>query len=279
MKKIIITAPTSIVAKNFINSVKKKYEIHTVGRRNSEVIYDFGSDEDLVLPIMADTVIHFAAVMESNNDKMIEDMINVNVRGLLKLLESAKKSGTKHIIYISSINAKIKKNSPYYTYYGLLKKQGEEIAELYCKDNNLDLCIVRPSQIIGPDIEFSKVQKLFYSILYNSINGKDITIYGKNDALRNYIYSENLYNLLQYVIDNHITGEWDAIGKNYKISDVANMAIKKTKSKSKIVYLENKPDLEDNDFSSNINGFEKLPVGEFIDLSQAIDIIINEMER
>ena len=37
-KKIIITAPTSVIAENFIKYLNNKYDLVTVGRRNSDII-------------------------------------------------------------------------------------------------------------------------------------------------------------------------------------------------------------------------------------------------
>ena len=65
-KKIIITAPTSVIAENFIKYLNNKYDLVTVGRRNSDIIFDFAKDEQLYIPDGADAVIHFAGMMYAN---------------------------------------------------------------------------------------------------------------------------------------------------------------------------------------------------------------------
>ena len=131
-------------------------------------------------------MIHFAGMMYANNLKEICEMINVNIAGLIKVCAAAKHYRTKQIIYISSINATLFEKSLYYGYYSLTKKQGEELAALYCKKEGLRLCIIRPSQIFGPDPAYGKVQPLLYLMIKSALGNKPITIYGNKDVLRNY---------------------------------------------------------------------------------------------
>ena len=56
-KKIIITAPTSVVARNYIKYLDNRYDLVTVGRKNSDIIFDFAKDEQLCIPDGADAVI------------------------------------------------------------------------------------------------------------------------------------------------------------------------------------------------------------------------------
>jgi nucleoside-diphosphate-sugar epimerase len=51
--------------------------------------------------------------------------------------------------------------SPFYSSYALTKKQGDELAESYCRANKIPLTILRPSQIYGDSDSFAKHQPFF----------------------------------------------------------------------------------------------------------------------
>ena len=269
-EKIVVTAPTSILAKNFIRSTEDQYDIITLGRRESDIRYDFCNREKLSLPEGVSSIVHFAGILRDVDDKEILNMVDVNVRGILEICKAAKESKIGHVINVSSINATLSKESPHYGYYSLTKRQGEEIANLFCKIKNIRLCNIRPSQVFGCDKDYSKRQPLFYLMINNAKSGKDICIYGKNDAIRNYIYSDNLFNLIKKVIEEKHEGTIDAIDEhNYKLSDVAKMIINAYKCKSKIRFLQDKPDLNDNGFYTDRNFFMEWNI-PFVDLSDAI---------
>lgn len=269
-KKIVITAPTSVVARNFINYIGDEYDVITLGRRNSDISYDFSSRESLVLPEGVLSIINFAGVLRDDTDDDILNMIDVNVRGVLTICIAAKKYNVDQVINISSVNATLSTDSRYYGNYSLTKKQGEEISELYCKKNGIKLCNIRPSQIFGCDKDYSKVQPLLYSIFHNAAAGNDIYFFGKNDAVRNYTYSDNLFRLIQKAIEIRASGIVNAFNsKNFNLSTVAQMAINSSNSESKIKFLSDKTDIEDNPFFSEHDFYKEWGI-EYIEFECAV---------
>lgn len=273
MKKIIVTAPTSAVAKGFIKFSEQDYEIITVGRRESDITFDFLEDTVPQLPSGADSIVHFAGVTIAGSDKDLLQMTHTNVLGVLKLCSAAKMCGVKQIIYISSIFATLEPDSPYYNFYSLTKKQGEELARLYCSKNNIPLCIIRPSQIFGTDTALGKMQRLIYTMFKNAAEGKPITIYGEKDALRNYIYADNVYSLICSAIELCAVETIDAIDqKNYRLSELAKLIISAFESKSSIEFLPERPDVEDNGFFARTDYFNKWNI-PFISFEEAVQRI------
>lgn len=269
-KKIIITAPTSIVARNYIKYLDNRVDLITVGRQNSDIIFDFAKDKQLHIPDGSDAIIHFAGMLFADNPAEICEMINTNVAGLIKVCEAAKRNGVKQIIYISSISATLPKNSLYYGYYSLTKKQGEEMADLYCKKEGLKLCIIRPSQIFGSDLDYGRAQPLLYLMIKNAMENKPVTIYGRKDALRNYIYAENLFRIIDEAVERQSMDVIDVISpENISLTDTAKAIIDISGSTSEIVFIKNKPDLEDNDFYTDFNCFEKWNV-PFISFEEGV---------
>lgn len=276
-KKIIITAPTSVVARNYIKYLDNRYDLVTVGRKNSDIIFDFAKDEQLCIPDGADAVIHFAGVMRANTPEEICEMVNTNIAGLIKVCAAAKRSKAKQIIYISSINATLLKSSPYYGYYSLTKKQGEELAALYCRKEGLRLCIIRPSQIFGSDPDYGKTQPLLYLMIKNALENKAITIYGNKDVLRNYIYADNLFRIIDEAVERQSDDIINAISsENISLSNAAKVIIDIMGSSSEIVFQKDKSDMEDNAFYTDLNYFKKWNV-PFMPFEDAMEKMVERL--
>lgn len=277
MKKIIVTAPTSTVASAFIKYASDNYSITTVGRRKSQIYFDFASDKELTLPQHADAIIHFASVLYARTDEEILDMINTNVRGLVRLCIAAKQNGIKQLVYISSISTKLKEDSEYYGFYSLTKRHAEETARLYCKKNQIKLCIIRPSQIFGNEEGYARHQSLLYMMIRNAAENKPIFIYGTHDALRNYIYVDNLLRIISKAIDLCSDEDIDVLDpRNYTLSEAAAIIINKFHSKSEIIFMKNRPDISDNPFYGSDNYFEKWGI-EFTDFDRGVEMIRRAM--
>ena len=148
-RKLLVSAPTSAVGGNFIKYLGDRHKIVTVGRRESDIIFDFAKDTDLKLPGDIDAIVHFAAALDSSSDAAIMEMIQTNIAGVLKVCIAAKRYGVGLVVCISSIFAVYPETSEFYNFYSLTKKQMEEAAKLYCKKNNIRLCIIRPEQVFG----------------------------------------------------------------------------------------------------------------------------------
>lgn len=274
-QRVAIIAPTSVVARNYIAHVGNKYDILTVGRRDSNIIFDLARDENLILPKGIDVVINFAGVLHADSDDEIQNMVATNVLAMIKICEAARKVGVRHIILISTINAVLSETSYYYGYYALTKRQGEELACLYCKKMGIKLCIIRPSQIFGPDPGYGKIQALFYTMIKNALRHQPIFIYGSHDAERNYIFSGNLFCVIDEAIDRESEDFIEVISpENVTLSEVARTIVKMIGSSSEISFQKDKQDIKDNAFFAEINIFEKwslpyIPFGE--SLRQTID--------
>ncbi len=245
-RKLLVSAPTSAVGGNFIKYLGDRYKVVTVGRRESDIIFDFARDTNLKIPGDIDAIVHFAAASDSSSDAAIMEMIQTNIAGVLKVCMAAKRYGVGFVVCISSISAAYPETSEFYSFYSLTKKQMEETAKLYCKKNNIKLCIIRPGQIFGEGYGYEKNQPMLYTMIRNAMENKQISIYGTHDAIRNYIFADNLFKLVEEVIERQAEEMIDAIDpQNYRLSEVAEIIIDKFKSSSEIVFCEEKPDIQD----------------------------------
>lgn len=277
-RKIAVVAPTSVVARNYISYLGDKYDVLTVGRRNSDIIFDLARDDTLELPQGLNTVINFAGVLHADFAGEICNMVDVNVSAMLKICEAASHSGVDHLILISSISATLTENSLYYGYYSLTKKQGEELASFYCKKMGLKLCIIRPSQIFGADQGYGKTQPLLYLMIKNALENKPITIYGNCDAKRNYIFSDNLFQVIDEAVEREFKGTIDVVSPdNFTLSETAKIIARVAGSSSQVAFLKDKQDMEDNAFYASKNVFKEWEL-PFVSFEDAINRTVEAMK-
>jgi len=120
-----------------------------------------------------DVIIHLAACSDESDFQ--SELLSNNVIGLKVLLDEAIKQNIKKIIFASSIQTvDFTQKDKYYTindrspfnYYGLSKVWGENLLELFSKQNNISVIIARLGWFIRSEKEFKEA--------CSSPNGKDL---------------------------------------------------------------------------------------------------------
>lgn len=118
----------------------------------------------------ADTIIH---LMDKSRAQKVgrRRMKKINIAGTRNLLMAAKKNNIKRFIFLStyaiygktkSFPLKEEDRKKPYTAYGKDKLKTEILCEAFAKKNNMNLTVIRPSVIAGPDIKNSSVLITLY---------------------------------------------------------------------------------------------------------------------
>lgn len=264
MKHIAIAGSTSNLTRYLLKDIEQKYRVTLIGRKNADIIWDLAENKyDIALPSDIDVLICIASAIKTTDDYEINNLMQVNVQGMLNLCIAAKRNNIKYIIYISSIYALLTIDDFYYNFYSMSKRHAEECLELYCKTNNLRLCILRPSQIYGDDDMICENQKLLYTMIRSARNNQDITIYGKNDALKNFIYVEDVVRVIVRTVESEIQGKYNVIClQNYRLSQIAKAINKIWGGKGSVIFLPEKGNIADNSFSDEGTIFRLLELPE-----------------
>lgn len=268
MKKIAVVGGASSLAKYLIPVLSKKNEVISLGRKDCDVYCDLQKDlETIIIPENTDVVVHIAAGFKGKTDEDIIQTEEINALGTLKICMAAKKTNVKHLILISSQYVKLEEDFLYYGIYSLSKRHSEELATYYCKQNNLPLTILRPSQLYDAKDEYRKSQPLIYLMTDKAQKGENIEIYGNNDALRNYIYVEDLAEIISRTIDLGIEGIYSCnFPKDYKLSKIAKVAQSAFNNGGEIVFLKDKQNIPDNVFDNKTDLYEKINFYPHIDI-------------
>lgn len=91
------------------------------------------------------------------------------------------------------------------------KKHAGELAEYYCRLYQVALTILKSSQIYGDSDNFKKRQPFLYQLIDDAQSGRDISIFGSHDPLRNHIHSADLVEIINRVVEKSIEGVYSCI--------------------------------------------------------------------
>ena len=249
--KILLVGAGSALATSLLPILRQHAEVVTAGRSEQDVHIDLGSvPEDMAVPPGCDVLINLAAFMGSKTPQDIVRAQEINVLGPLQLARVAAKAGIGKFVQISSIYATLPPHSPFFSAYALTKRHGDEALDCLCSALNLPLLCLRPSPLYGDDMAFSKNQPFLYGLIDKAQQHQQITLYGRHDALRNFLHADDLARTLMAALHKDVRGIYACTHpNNVRFSDIADAAVAAFSSRSQIVRLSDKPDVPDNGFS------------------------------
>ena len=169
-----------------------------------------------------DVVIHLAArvhVMNERADDPLTEFRQVNVFGTERLARSAVASGVRRLVYVSSIKVNGEQTAENETFsesdvphpqdpYGISKWEAERILSQIAEETGLEVVIVRPPLVYGPEVKGNFAQML-------RVLDKGIPLpLASVRNLRSLVYVENLADAL-IACASHPA----AAGQTYLVSD------------------------------------------------------------
>jgi nucleoside-diphosphate-sugar epimerase len=258
--RVLLVGSSSSVGEALIPELRKFSEVIAAGKRNAQIPMDLRDPlEKIDVPDNVDVLILAAAHFGGREPIEILECEGVNVLGTLKLCCAAHQKGVKHIVLISSMSAVLKESSRYYNIYALSKKHAEDVVSFFCSTNPLAFTVLRPSQIFGNSDSFRKHQPLIYNMADQAERDQDITIYGSNDALRNYIHIDDLTRIIAEVIQKRVVGTYSCTyPSDYAYSQIAKAAQAAFSSNGSVLFLKDKPDIPDNIFENDDSLYRKI---------------------
>jgi nucleoside-diphosphate-sugar epimerase len=276
-KTIIVIGANSALADEVIPVLSKDNTVITAGRKNCDIYCDI--TKKVELPAGTDIIINFAAAFGGESDKDIKLAYETNCIGILNICMAAKDVKAERLISISSLSAEHNTKSSYYSIYAITKRQEDELAEFYCNLNKIPLTILRPSQIYGENRRFAAHQPFFYHIINKAHKGQDIEIYGKNDALRNYIHAHDLAVMIKKVITKQVNGTYSCLyPTDVTFSQISKVAQQVFNRGGQVIFLKDKPDIPDNIFKKDLTLYKKLGYYPKVSLEEGLERIKKHRE-
>ena len=209
------------------------------------------TDRDAVAKAVegVDYVFHLAALV-SVPESMAKpgECVDINVHGLLNVLEASAAAGVKKLVFASSAaiygdNPTVPKlesmlpepKSP----YAITKLDGEYYLDLFNRGRGLETAAIRFFNVFGPRQDpkgaYAAAVPIF---IEKALKGEDITVYGDGEQTRDFIYVKDIVGALSFAVETPgVTGVFNAgYGGQMTINDLANKIIASAGSDTKVLH-------------------------------------------
>lgn len=307
---ILVTGGCGFIGSNFINYMLKTHndiniynldcmnycasESNVLLNQNYKLIKGNITSKDLVLHILKEyeinAIVHFAA--QSHVDNSFDNSLQYttdNVYGTHVLLQASKEYGQlKKFLHFSTdeVYGEVDLEHPGCHEKSLLnptnpyaatKAAAEFLVRSYYHSFKLPVVIVRCNNVYGLNQYPEKLIPKFIKLLKE---GKKLTIHGKGDTRRNFIWAEDVAIATECIFYKGEINEVYNIGtsQEYSVLDVAKLLVEKmTIDKmldNHVLYVEDRPF---NDFRYSVDNTRLKELGwneEFTDFNKNIDILI-----
>lgn len=205
MTKALITGGCGFIGRHLARELMKNgIDIHILDNKNdTELMEELGCeltimdimdvDYDIILPDI-DIVFHLAGLLGTSElfDR-IELAEIINVEGTLRLLEGMRKNGVPKIVYMSKPN--IWKHNP----YTITKENCERWLEMYREVYGIDVVIVCPYNVYGPEEHLEEYRKAVPYFIIAALNNDVIEIWGSGESTMDLIYVEDSAKVLHAI--------------------------------------------------------------------------------
>ena len=241
---------------HIIDNLRSGFEKNIVGFNN--IIFHKGSitDKDFVNKVLKNTtyVFHLAALISVPESlEKPEECLDINVKGLLNVLDAAKNHKVKKVVHSSSaaiygddprlpkdISMKPKPQTP----YGITKLDGEYYLQMYYEQYGLPTTSLRYFNVFGPRQDpKSQYAAAIPIFVFKALKNEPIIIYGDGEQTRDFVYVKDVVNANVLAAKNeNVIGVFNVANeKAITINELAKLIVKTTNSKSEIIYQPTRP--------------------------------------
>jgi UDP-glucose 4-epimerase len=266
--KILVTGGSGFIGSHIVEHYQDKAEeirvldnLRTGYRKNLEglkcsFIEGSVTDRETVTRAVdgVDYIFHMAALV-SVPESMAKpaECVDINVHGLLNVLEAAAAAGVKKLVFASSAaiygdNPSVPKletmlpepKSP----YAITKLDGEFYLDLFNRERGLETAAIRFFNVFGPRQDpkgaYAAAVPIF---IEKALKGEDITVHGDGEQTRDFIYVKDIVGALSFAAETPgVTGVFNAgYGGQMTINDLANMIIAASGSNAKVLHGPERP--------------------------------------
>jgi len=180
------------------------------------------------------------------------ETVDINVKGLLNVLDAASRHSVKKVIHASSAavygdNPTVPKTecmlpepkSP----YAITKLDGEYYLNLHHRPGILATCSFRFFNVFGPRQDPNGAYAAAVPIfIERALRGEEITVFGDGEQTRDFIYVKDIVSALVFGAEKSLSGTFNVgYGCQMTINDLAGRIISLTASPSEIRHLAERP--------------------------------------
>ena len=277
--RILITGGAGFIGSHIAEHFNGKAEIRVLDNLRSGYLHNLeGLDVEFIKGDVRDRaavakavegcdyVFHLAAMISVPESMFkMEECVDINVNGLLTVLEESAKAGVKKLCF--STSAAIYGDNPVVpkvetmipepkSPYAITKLDGEYYCNIFTQTGKLKTACLRYFNVFGPRQDPKSAYAAAVPIFTaKAIANEDITIFGDGEQTRDFIYVKDIVEANVFMATHDFTGVYNiAYGGRITINDLVKQIMEVTHSKSLVLHLEERP----GDVKHSMAGIEKL---------------------
>lgn len=214
-KNVFITGGNGFIGSNLARLlIKKNYNVNLLARKNSNLwrlkeinkdvkihqceIEDIENLKKIITKLKPKYIIHLASYGNSSSENNLKKMIDVNILGLVNLLEASKKINYKKLIICGSSSEYGFKKKPIAetdfldpnSYYSATKGSATLIAQSYALEENKPIVILRPFSVYGP---FEENNRFIPTIIKKAVSNEKVLV-TKEEVKRDFVFIDDVVN-------------------------------------------------------------------------------------
>ncbi|MFX1557121.1 MAG: NAD-dependent epimerase/dehydratase family protein [Promethearchaeota archaeon] len=253
MRRILVIGAAGQIGSELVPALREKYgndNVIATGRKtplpeiikeNGPVIYLDVLDKDAFSKAMyeyeIDTIFHMASILSATGEKMPNTAWDINMNGLINVLEIGRKYEVDRIIWPSSIASfgpsTPRDNTPNdtllqpTTMYGITKVAGELLVEYYFKKYRLDTRSMRlPGIISSETLPGGGTTDYAVEIFYEAIKNKHYKCFLREDTVLPMMYmsdcNKSMIDLLEADVSKLKRHVYNITGMSFSAGELAN---------------------------------------------------------
>jgi len=270
--KTLIIGGTSVIGRALEERLQSLGPVHTAGRVGADITIDL-SDPHVVLDLdeQFDVVVHAAADFGGDGD---EDLIRaemVNTLGSLKACQLAHRTKASQFVFLSTTSSSYVSGDSHYGIYSISKRHAEELVTYYCSLHGIPYVILRPTQVVDAPGACRCHQRFFYMVADFARENREVMIFGGHDAVRNYLFLDDLVEVVFRAIERTAVGIYTCAHPNWvRLSEVIEAAFSANGRAPRIKWMPDKPDIADLPITKDDTLYDLIEYVPQVDIGEAM---------
>lgn len=278
-----------VLVDNFLTGRKENVPQHDRCRFIKGNINTYNDIAPVFLAFRFDYVFHYAAVVGVKRTLENPVMVLDDIQGIRNVLDLSKNTGVKRVFFSSSsevygepvhlpqhehttpLNSRLP--------YAVVKNVGESFCRSYQQEFGLDFTVFRFFNTYGPKQSPDFVVSRFINA---AMENQNITIYGDGSQTRTFCYiDDNSEACINALKNNLFVNDVVNVGNDRAVTilELAEVIIRLTGSKSRLVHLPPLPEGDMTRRQPDIGNMKHLLKREFISLEDGLSRIIASRKR